>query len=405
MLLALIPAGAFAGSIFSFHGKGLGYPAEKGDARILGMGGVSIALLEKNNICGTNPATLTAVPTTALSATFVSQTRTASDENFSESATFNEQDARIFKIVVPVAYDVRVGVSFTPVTDMRAIWSGTSDETSEVTYRDSLDANGNLWAGTFEMARAFGDLSVGMRMQAIRGELRTEWRRTVLDSDAPLATSGLLCREFAGVSFGAGLAYAISDQFTVAATADLGTDLDEECTTSFGTRVISDLYPSHEEGYSWTADRNDTIQTTATYPASYGFGLTWIPDGHLTASAQAQYMKWSDLDGSFTDTWDFALGAEIHLSTDYRSSGVLLWPYRLGVRRESHYITAKNGTPTSWFVSAGFGVPLDIFGRIDYSVEYGRRGSQSDNGVRETIWRHTITIVGWERWFQRRTRR
>ncbi len=405
LLSATVATSAGANSIFSYHSRGLGLEALTGEGRSMGMGYATLAVADADNPAGLNPAGLTGFPLTTLMATFVNSSRGVEGAG-GGTAHFYEQNLRQFKAVVPFGYDVKAAMAFLPVSDLQTKWSGMAPQGSPVSYRDSLEASGGLWAGQFELARRFGDFSTGIRWRVVRGQLQTEWRRTVSSRSAPLASSALLTRDVEGNLFSLGGLYHFSDELTFGLTADIAADMDEKRTVSLGTRVPSSFYPQHEDGLSVVADENDTTNGTLSYPWGLGFGVCWKPGDRMTLAGDFVYQQWSAVHDDFEDTWEASLGLEITPSTSFRSLFFLQWPYRLGVRREMHYIPAGGSAPVGWFLSGGVGVPIgDGAGRIDYAVEYGTRGTISSNTAKETIWRHTISIVGWERWFEYRPRR
>jgi long-subunit fatty acid transport protein len=407
----LAAASVSATSIFSYHPEGLGYPEWRGDGRIMGMGGVSLAMTDQFGVAGANPAAISGMERTALSASFLSQKRSVSDDQ-GLSGTFYDQYPRLFRAVVPIGRGVVSSIGLESIGDVRMIWANRASQNS-VSFLDSLEASGGAWAVSAQVARRFGDASIGIRAQIIRGNMTTEWRRTVLDSLAPLASSALATRRFSGVAFGVGGAYEISDRWTVGGVFELPTELDGTNTSSLGSRIPNAYYKSHSDKVmAVNTDVDDTVSTETKTPMGISFGVAWKPGERALLSADADYHRWSAVSPSFRNTWRFAVGSEFHIRTDYRSFLLLRIPYRVGIRYEQHYIPALSARagassyPDANYYTAGLGIPLGRGrGQIDYSVEYGVRGSIGDNLVRERVWRHTISVVGWERWFVRNPRR
>ena len=406
-------------SIFSFHSSGLGLVAPAGDARSLGMGYATVSVYDDDNITSRNPATLTAVNRASFTGTFVSQRRDVEDNIAANgTATYYEQNPRIIRLVVPVAYGIRVAAGLEPLTDQHLVWSALQSEAG-IAFRDSLETNGGLWCGTLEAARAFGDFSAGVKMRVVRGDMTTEWRRTVasleIDSTVylnPLATSVLRSRHFSGLAFSLGATWRPDPEWTVGAVLDIKSSLDEQRIVSVGTRIPSFFYPSHySDGASSVmvvSDMNDTADVSTSYPWGLGLGATWRPAERLVTTAEIYYQRWSQIHSSFDDSWRISTGIEFVPVESYRSLFFLRWPYRLGFRWEKHYIPSPNEGPTAWFVTAGFGIPLGKTrktGRIDYAFEFGKRGTISANTAQERVWRHTISVTAWDEWFAYRPRR
>gem|GEM_PF-1257580 len=411
-LVGMIAASGSASgtSIFSYHQQGLGYWEWRGDGRIMGMGGASVAVFDMSNPISVNPAVISAFEQTSLTATFLSQKREALDYK-GLRGTFYDQYPRIFRAVVPLGYGIVMSVGLEPLSDVRMIWSSQATANG-VSYRDSLEADGGLWAGTLQFARQFGPFAAGIRVQMVRGRIITEWRRTILDASTPLTTSVLSTRRFVGGTFGLGAVYRLGEVWTFGAALDVPTTLDETDIVSLGTRIPSSLYPSHSDKFTIvSSDQNDTSATTLKLPLGFALGASWRPGERLISAAEVEYRQWSQVSSEFRNTWRVALGAEIRPSTNFKSFFLLQWPYRLGLRWEQHYIPAQStqssrSYPNGWYVTTGLGIPIGAgLGQIDYAFEYGQRGSLGTNLARERVWRQTISIVGWDRWFVRRPRR
>lgn len=402
---------AHAYSIFSYHHQGLGYWEVRGDARNMGMGGASIAIFDADNALSVNPAVIGAFERTALTGTFMSQKRIAKDDA-GLYGTFYEQHPRMLRAVVPLGYGIVTSVGLEPLADVRMVWSSeTSSE--DLSYLDSLETSGGLWAAGLQFGRRFGPFSAGVGLRMVRGHADTEWRRTILESDMPLATSALLTRQFSGTAFSLGLTYQPIPDWTIGTAVELPSSLDETIVSSLGTRVPSAAFPRHEDSSatSVSPDLSSVRTATVTLPMGLYLGSSWRPIARLLLALDVEFRQWSHLSDQFRDTWRLSLGTEIRPSVDYRSFFPLQWPYRLGVRWEQHYIPSQDTPsgrtyPNGWLAAVGFGIPIgDGLGRIDYAFEHGQRGTVAANLAREKVWRQTISVVGWERWFVRRPRR
>jgi hypothetical protein len=410
-ILVLLFAGRVdATSIFSYDPNAVGWWTWPDGGRAGGMGNTATAMYDEMNPYGVNPATIAAFKRTALTMSFVSQRRGVSDAA-GGSATFHDQNFRVFRLVTPIARGVVLGFGLEPVSDVMIKWSNTATDAG-VTLNDSLEASGGLWAGTLELAREFGQFSFGAEARLVRGEVSTEWRRTILQEGAPLATSALISRQYNGILYGLGAVYRIGEtarrpaRWTFGLHVQPPAGLDYTSYSSLGTRIPLWWQPGHEESTPIAPDLNDTTSATADLPLAVNLGATYRPNAQLLAAFDIGYMHWKALDSRFSNTWRAGLGVEVRPSDDYRSFYALQWPYRFGVRWEQHYIPAPVKIPSGIYVSAGAGIPIGQgVGKLDYSIEFGQRGTLETNSVRERVWRHTISLVGWESWFQYRPRR
>lgn len=403
-----------ASSIFSYHPEGVGWWSWPSTARTAGMAGSTVAIYDEMNTIGVNPATNAGLDRTAMLATLLSQSRRVVD-TADRSANFYDQYPRVGRVVTPTWKGVVLSFGFEPMSDIMVKWSSRTLEPSGITLIDSLEANGGLWSGSAGLARAFGKFAVGADVKLIRGNAQTEWRRTVIHVDtttSPLATSTLLDRQYSGVRTAVGALYRVGEtsrrraRFVVGAFAELPTSLNRQTTVSTGTRIPSYYYPSHKDYYAVAEDLDDTTSVSVDLPFALGVGASFRPSEQFLAAADIVYMNWSALSSSFANTWSASIGIEVHPTTNYRAFYPFQWPYRFGARMEEHYIRAGGAKPTAWYLSSGVGIPLGHgTGFIEYAFEYGVRGNTTDNLVRERVWRHTISLTGWERWFQYQPRR
>ncbi len=117
------------------------------------------------------------------------------------------------------------------------------------------------------------------------------------------------------------------------------------------------------------------------------------------------YEAWGSIDAAlspdeFEDVNCFALGAEW---SHEGAKGIARLPLRAGLRTQTLHALDANGNQVRE-VLATLGSGLGFSGgngQFDWSVEYGRRGSDDDE-FKETFWRFAVTLAGYEKWSGRR---
>jgi hypothetical protein len=111
-------------------------------------------------------------------------------------------------------------------------------------------------------------------------------------------------------------------------------------------------------------------------------------------------------------------GAQTELGTLSRLSAGLEWypgagelspsswsrlTYRLGIMRQSGYVSIGGVTETETFLTAGFGIPIYAHNRVDLGIEYGWRGDDASVLGPRSLLRLSATFSVGEFFFVRRS--
>ena len=161
--------------------------------------------------------------------------------------------------------------------------------------------------------------------------------------------------------------------------------------------------------------RISELDTTFTYdytlPLSFDIGVAANPYGRWWLSASywmrpsADPVGYPQLEGNVGEEKHIGFGIERRASHD----GHLLnqMPIRLGFYMDTSHIQFPGGQEvTSMFLTAGSAVPLgNSPGSIDFTLEFGRTGSQEENFVQEDIFRLGVSFSLQEPWSKRKTER
>jgi hypothetical protein len=106
----------------------------------------------------------------------------------------------------------------------------------------------------------------------------------------------------------------------------------------------------------------------------------------------------------YTDVIRVAAGCEYRALKEGSASYFRKIPLRFGYTLEPWYLKTDDGEKIhGHFLTMGIGLPFGQQGtHLDASLELGMRGDISSVGAEEKIVRGTISIWGFERWFQRK---
>lgn len=156
-------------------------------------------------------------------------------------------------------------------------------------------------------------------------------------------------------------------------------------------------------------------------PWKYGFGLTWKSGEKWLVGvehAQDLWGTYKDVNGkndSLADAWRTNLGVEFRPMTPYTKRG--FWSYfgKMSYRLGGHYGMTQfnvNGTQLpNYGITLGLGFPLRrtragankyIQSMINFSVEWGQRGTTDRSLLLENYWNFKLGFTLNDRWFIKR---
>ena len=385
--LLLATTSAQGGSVFSVNSLGeMVFPA---DARLRGMGGVGLALTEGMSGSLVNPALLGGLKLAGITCSFRPEALYVRDEV--EDNVLTTVRAHDFALYIPLGKELALAVDLRQVSDFQF---QLYEETSVFgnAYTKSVIGSGGTSLASISVARAFGSsLYVGMRVGHLFGKTTKSWSGEFSDpSYSDSRTTSEI--EHAGTQASLGIAFKLSRKFSVGAILTPSQEVEQK------EVQVSSFSPT------------TTKRRTLTYPKTIGLGLIYRPNPKFMTELDVTTTTWSDfeIDGkpepSFTDVIRVAAGCEFVARKKGSSAFLRRVPLRLGYALEPWYQkTAGDKKIYAHFVTIGFGLPLGQFGaRLDASLELGMRGDVSSAGAEEKIVRGTISLWGFEPWFQRR---
>lgn len=395
VLAVVLAAGArpsLAGSVFSREGPG--EIVEPIDVRSRGMGGCSVAFVEGRNASKTNPAVWCTFDQAAIGVEFTSEQRTVRDGAYKHSFFGGSPGA--LKVLVPLGYDVVLAAGLWPygraqlcVVEDLPLGQG---ELADSTYQQRVERTGGVHLVAVGMSRKLRSwLWVGLNLDFPFGTIQERWVRSFADPGW-VDTEEAISRSFSGVVPSAGVVWRLGGR------GALG--------VSYTPQVKLDS-PGTVKGVT---ERDATGGNTTTLPSRVALGGTHRFTKTLALSAEVNAASWEDACRSYPhgdryrDVVSVGLGAAYRPDPAAKSSYYERVGLVVGARTGAHYYTFGNPPEAVRERLLSFGLELPFAqgqATVQMSFEVGKRGDLSQNGAEELVYRQSIGVCGWEKWFQR----
>lgn len=377
---------AAAGSIFSR--RGLGLLRYRDNVRAIGMGGVGIALNDSISFYFLNPASLTRINLTRIQGDFRYE-RASIDLGVGDTGLFSDGGVNSLGLAIPVKHGQVVAFGVRPYS-----FSDFQFLREDSTGTESLSSLGGISELYLGYARQLGAWRVGATADFYFGRLDRIWRLNYESSEIR-NSEDVLNRQVTGVSlhFGAQIQ---PGRWRLGSAVGLPTRLN--VTTELNTLP----------GFTGVVGKSKLK-----LPLWWSAGLGYAPNRRWLLSADYRTQKWGSVEPAEllgdrgTDSFELSLGGEFIPSVDALSGYFKRVSYRFGGNvQQLPYEEPIGKSVKQMTVNFGLGLPFGRgYNRIDLAVELGKRGSLTDNLVKENIVLVHVGIIGSERWFQRPKRR
>ena len=387
LLVALLVAGvstAGAQSLTSI--TGLGYPILPSDARAEALGGLGIGVFGMT-VPFTNPASVVDVRRRGVVVTAVTDDRTATMGNVSQSS--GSTRFPLMRIIVPLG-DVVVTGGYGSFLDQS--WAVTRTGSvmlggEPTSFTDILRSVGGIGQARVGVAMPLGDrLAVGLSLGSYTGRQDlTVQRRFDSTAVGVLEPYGeTRAARYSGFLAQAGIRWDLGSEARVGASV-----------TWSGTL---------------TADSASGVTTSREYdlPIQVAAGASAYLAPGILAAVSGRWSDWSVTDpsggliesevpASSRDTWEIGGGIELD---DPERRQARSFPLRLGFQYRQLPFTFVGDNPTEWLASAGIGMRIGAdfntpLARIDLTVQRGERSATGGNGIpalEETLWRFALGV-------------
>lgn len=397
---------ATGGSIYTRYG--LGDLTYSNYARKHGLGSIATSFYGNNFFNPNNPASLANINQTRFESGLSFQNISMKDNKFEDRQTnFNFSG---FNLAIPLERDL--GLSFAiglqPVTNVDYYVSSSIDNPDTSLVNSSLNTvlSGKGGISKYYLGISYNLLgfSLGASFDYYTG--KNEYISTLDFSNNfdYLDVSFTKRRSFSGIGGTIGV---ISPDITK--FIKVGNSLSNwrlGLALSFSNKIDYDsvLVKKTTIGELESLSGSSTIDL----PFSFSIGSSLVLDKEYLISVDYFYQAWSKYkinnkrDFNLSDLNKFTIAVEYQNSAKRISSSFWeLVDLRGGLNFEQTQYFIKNNNINSFSIFGGFSFPLGVGNTIDISLEYGVRGKNSGNLVKENFINSIISISLGEIWFIR----
>jgi hypothetical protein len=386
---------------------GLGLIVEQGlDPRTSGMGGLHYGIQREDQVIPANPASYIGFDTTAFifDAGLFGQNVTLRSSTLSSGASFITLSHLLFGF--PVTHWWRTSLGILPFSyvgyDMYNEQEQEGIGTVRNIYRGSGGLNQAYWGNAFRIGKK---LSAGFNVKYLFGTIDRMRGLGFPDSAEIkniLITGSLTPSDLytdIGVQYKTNLPKGL---FLVAGAVfgpevQISSKMDLLATTYFGQSGSIVLYGD-------TIEYQSNKKVKFTMPIRLGTGVTVGKENLWMAGADFSWQNWKayELDGisdSLYNKWNLAVGGEF--TPDYRSPSYLqLATYRMGFHYGKTPLYLKDKHLDEFGISFGLSLPITKSrSTVNLSVEFGKRGTTTNDLIQENFFRFTLGVNIFERWF------
>jgi hypothetical protein len=147
---------------------------------------------------------------------------------------------------------------------------------------------------------------------------------------------------------------------------------------------------------------------TITIPEKYGFGIMLKQNEKWMFGADYSWQNWSkfrafDQVDSLKNSMQFSVGGEFLPSEKVFTKYWKRVKYRAGFRYNKTYLNLNNTPVNEFGITIGLGLPVPrSLSTINLGLEWGKKGTTSNNLIQDNYVKLTLDVSIWERWFVKR---
>lgn len=382
----------FSGQLCAQSVFGLNFIGEhkfSGNARAAALGYSALALPDTASAISMNSASLADINNVTFSLFEVlSFSRIGYDDIKSDQTRFQMP---IVNLAVPLRKGLVFGLGYRTRFEGKADFSYPREFETTPAPNEQYKLNSSLFTTPLILAwRPVSWLRISGELQIERGSIKDE---VSVYFDDPLynSVSSIRTRSFSGTSWALSMLLRAHPRLWIGGSYDEGIEysVDEQ---------IKHTLSSLNQSSSWD------FSLPAAVSAGFGAGMTdrWWITGSYWRREGPEPTGFAQLDGAIGDENLIAFGVERKGSV---SGGLFSRiPVRAGFYRNQWHLEFPQGKPViSNFFTLGSGFPLPGGpGDLDFTLEFGKIGSATDNGIDEKVFRLGISMSFSESWTKRK---
>lgn len=381
------------------------------------MGDLAAPYSSSVNINYTNPAS------------YASLTRTTIEfgANFDglsihqKDSTYSATDGSISHFAIafvpnPKRNNWAISIGLLPFTNINYNFVQNYNDTTIGTFREIFSGKGSLYQAYAGGAYRVKGFSAGANLGFLFGKLDYQKTITFPDSISAYSTRNLTNVNVKSFIYNVGVQYqkriyhnnndpdARNDIFvTVGAYGSGGMKMQAKLSnywqrftvTSAGFQAID------------TPQANFNQIEKITLPLNIGAGIMFGNERFWMLGTDFKFMNWKKYDSPLNnagleDSWRFSFGAQITPKYDDARNFFNRVQYRLGAYYGKSEISYKGSNLNEAGGTVGFGFPFKSVAHLNFTGDFGRRGTSDKTAISETFYRLTFGFVLNDIWFIKR---
>lgn len=374
LLVGLAASSARSETMFNYLGNGL--ILESGNARAMGMGGVTEFALGGDAVAARNPAIGGLLNSSGGSLSFRAMFDTAEDPTGTFSKATQEFSDFALAIRLGRGFGLTAGIRGLTGTNYRFLWNDSLGD------QHRLFGQGGLSVSRAAFAWGFRDIfTVGIGAHFIGGEIAEAHRVKYSETDS---VNMVFRRSYQGNGFDFGATVHPLPWLYLAGSyaPEHGLAVDMQQTQS------SDV---------WTKE-------DSRWPAGFSADLCAQPLPSLRIQAEYRVLQFSTIQPTGRDRGGWKDQSNLAGGVEWQEPEGDIWWQRLGKRLggfyRQEYATIDGNAVTTLGGTLGLGIPLSGgVGSVDLALTIGRRGDVAKLGLQENLIQLNLSGTILDRWF------
>lgn len=389
---------------------GIGDLGNQRNTILRGMGGIATAYNDLFSVNTYNPATYSFLKVTTLDFAFEGRTRSVLMNNTSTSS--GTATISYITLGIPLGKHAGMAAGIAPMSNVYYNASDTVNINGMGKTIMNYNGSGSTQYAYLGFSGKYKGLSIGFNAGYVFGT--TNYSSSLVNIDTPHVRNSEFSRfhTIGGLYWKGGLFYKakvkkeqyinIGAAITLSQKLNAQRDAYDVAYQYTSTGIVIDTVPQ---------TRQDGVDGKVELPAEYSFGLHYGRDFHWNIGADFVYTDWStfknfdDREGVGDNAWRMAVGGEITPNPEAKNL-FSMTTYRLGAYYGKDYIQINGNDVTYFGGSVGASFPLKRsytqFGRLNTSLDIGRRGSIQNGLAREFFVKFTVGVSLNDIWFTKR---
>lgn len=155
-------------------------------------------------------------------------------------------------------------------------------------------------------------------------------------------------------------------------------------------------------------DTVSNVKGSVRLPSTLGFGVSLYKSFHWSVGSDVTLQNWStfrnfnDGNSDMVDSYKVSLGGEYTPEIASIDNYLKRMTYRMGISYENTPFQVNDEQVRDFGINFGTSLPVSRFSSLDMAFRLGRRGSLSNDLIREDYFRVFFGVTFNDKWFQRR---